>query len=196
MADFNPTNAACKTKLRAAAMALRDAISPAERMAAAEAIGTEGLQVELKPGLVISAYAPIRSELSPLPLLRGCAAAGAKLALPVVVGRGQPLVMKEWRLGAPVKRGVWGITEPADDAAEVFPDIVIVPLLAFDRRGHRIGYGAGYYDMTIARLRTMKQVTAIGIALAAQEIPEVPATPRDARLDRVLTEREAIDCRA
>jgi 5-formyltetrahydrofolate cyclo-ligase len=78
----------------------------------------------------------------------------------------------------------------------VIPDILIVPLLAFDRAGHRIGFGAGYYDMTITALRAQKPVTAIGIAFAAQEIPQVPATPRDARLDLVLTEKEAIDLRA
>ncbi len=81
------------------------------------------------------------------------------------------------------------------DAPEVCPDILLVPLAAFDRNGHRIGYGAGYYDMTINRLRAMKPVVAIGIAFAAQEIAAVPTTPRDARLDLVLTEREVIDCR-
>jgi 5-formyltetrahydrofolate cyclo-ligase len=77
----------------------------------------------------------------------------------------------------------------------MFPDILIVPLLAFDRTGHRIGYGAGYYDMTIARLRGIKPVLAVGIAYAAQEIAEIPTTERDARLDFVLTERETIDFR-
>ena len=81
------------------------------------------------------------------------------------------------------------------DAPEVAPDILIVPLLAFDRTGNRIGYGAGYYDMTIAKLRAMKPAVAIGIAFAAQEIAKVPVTPRDARLDLVLTEREIIDLR-
>ena len=118
------------------------------------------------------------------------------LALPVVAGRGQPLIMRAWSFGAPLVSGVWGIREPPADAPELFPDILIVPLLAFDRCGHRIGYGAGYYDMTISRLRAIKPVTAIGIAFAAQEIAAVPATPRDARLDLVLTERGAIDCRA
>jgi 5-formyltetrahydrofolate cyclo-ligase len=79
------------------------------------------------------------------------------------------------------------------DAPAVDPDILIVPLACFDRAGHRIGYGAGYYDMTITALRAKKQVTAVGIAFAAQEIPHVPATDRDARLDLVLTEREVID---
>jgi 5-formyltetrahydrofolate cyclo-ligase len=103
--------------------------------------------------------------------------------------------MRAWSFGAPLNAGVWGIREPPADAAEVFPDILIVPLLAFDRAGHRIGYGAGYYDMTITRLRALKPVTAIGIAFAAQEVAAVPATPRDAPLDLVLTERGAIDFR-
>jgi len=182
-----------KAELRRAAIARRDALPPAERMAAAQAIADRGLPVDLKPGVIVSGFSPLKSEISPLPLLRRLADAGAGLALPVVVGRGQPLVMRAWSFGAPLDAGVWGIRQPPADAAEVFPDILIVPLLAFDRRGHRIGYGAGYYDMTIARLRAMKPITAIGIAFATQEIAAVPATPRDARLDLVLTERGSID---
>jgi 5-formyltetrahydrofolate cyclo-ligase len=115
------------------------------------------------------------------------------LALPVVAGRGKPLVMRAWRWGEDLAQGVWGLREPKPDAPEVDPDILLVPLLAFDRTGHRIGYGAGYYDMTIAGLRARKAVTAIGLAFAAQEIAAVPATPRDERLDLVLTEREVIE---
>ena len=91
--------------------------------------------------------------------------------------------------------GVWGIRQPPPAAPEVFPDILIVPLLAFDRRGHRIGYGAGYYDMTLRQLRAQKSIVAIGLGFAVQEISAVPATPHDERLDLVLTERELIDCR-
>jgi len=184
-----------KTDLRRAAMALRGGLPPAERMAAAQAIAERGLPVDVMPGVIVSGFSPLESEISPLPLLRRLADAGASLALPAVAGRGQPLVMRAWSFGAPLISGVWGIREPPADAPELFPDILIVPLLAFDRRGHRIGYGAGYYDMTIWRLRAMKPVTAIGIAFAAQEIAAVPATPRDARLDLVLTECGAIDCR-
>jgi 5-formyltetrahydrofolate cyclo-ligase len=115
--------------------------------------------------------------------------------LPVIQGRGSPLIMRAWAFGETLGSGVWGIREPKAEAPEVFPDILIVPLLLFDRSGYRLGYGAGYYDMTIARLRAMKPVTAIGLAFAAQEIAEVPKTPRDARLDLVLTEREIIDLR-
>ncbi len=184
-----------KTALRRAALARRDALPPAERMAAALAIAERGLPVEVTPGTVVSGFSPLKSEISPLPLLRRLADAGASLALPVVIGRGQPLVMRAWSFGAPLVSGVWGIREPPTDAPELNPDILIVPLLAFDRRGHRIGYGAGYYDMTIARLRAMKPLTAIGVAFGSQEIAAVPATPRDARLDLVLTERETIDFR-
>jgi 5-formyltetrahydrofolate cyclo-ligase len=191
---------ALKADLRLAAMARREAIPAAERMSAAQRIAERGLprdlDAKLGPGIAISGYSPLKSEISPLPLMRRCADAGASLALPVVIGRGQPLIMRAWSFGAPLKSGVWGIREPPAEAAEVFPDILIVPLLAFDRAGHRIGYGAGYYDMTIARLRGLKPVVAIGIAFAAQEIAAVPATPRDARLDLVLTEGEAIDFRA
>jgi 5-formyltetrahydrofolate cyclo-ligase len=137
----------------------------------------------------------MKSEINPVPLMRRFADAGASLALPVVVGRGQPLTMRAWAFGEPLVAGVWGIRQPPPEAREVFPDILIVPLAAFDRFGQRIGYGAGYYDMTINRLRGMKEVVAIGIAFSAQEIARVPATPRDAPLDLVLTEHEVIDFR-
>jgi 5-formyltetrahydrofolate cyclo-ligase len=185
-----------KAELRRMAMARREALPTTDRVAAAQAIAARGMPVKVAPGMVVSGYSPLKSEISPIPLLRLCADAGAELALPVVMGRGEPLVMRAWAFGAPLASGVWGIREPTPAAPEVFPDILIVPLLVFDRRGHRIGYGAGYYDMTIARLRDMKPVTAIGIAFAAQEIDQVPTTPRDARLDLVLTEREIIDLRA
>jgi 5-formyltetrahydrofolate cyclo-ligase len=127
--------------------------------------------------------------------LKRLADAGAKLALPVVAGRGKPLIMRAFAIGDELNTGVWDIREPKADAPEVDPDILIVPLAAYDRTGHRIGYGAGYFDMTITRLRAMKPITAVGIAFAVQEIDAVPFTPRDARLDLVLTEREVIDLR-
>ena len=138
---------------------------------------------------------PMKTEINPLPLLRKLAGAGAQLALPAIAGRGKPLIMRAWKFGGPLKAGQWGIREPLAEAPEVTPDILIVPLACFDRAGHRIGYGAGYYDMTINALRAKKKAIAIGVAFAAQEIPKVPATERDARLDLVLTEREVIDFR-
>lgn len=184
-----------KAVLRREALARRDALPAAERAAAAEAIAARAFPVVVSSGAVVSGYSPMKSELNPVPLMRKLAEAGAQLALPAVAGRGRPLIMRAWSFGEQLAAGVWGIREPKPDAPEVFPDILLVPLAAFDRAGHRIGYGAGYYDRTIGRLRAMKSVVAVGIAFAAQEINRVPATAFDARLDLVLTEREVVDLR-
>jgi 5-formyltetrahydrofolate cyclo-ligase len=182
-----------KPELRRQALVRRDALPAAERAAAAELIAARGLPVPVA-GAIVSGFMPIKSEINPLPLMRKLAESGARLALPVVAGAGLPLVMRAFAFGAPLEAGVWGIRQPPPEAPQVAPDILLVPLLAFDRSGHRIGYGAGYYDLTIAALRASKSVIAAGIAFAAQEIAVVPANPRDARLDLVLTEREVIDC--
>jgi 5-formyltetrahydrofolate cyclo-ligase len=184
-----------KELLRNEALLRRDALPAAQRQAAAETIATRQFPVAVPRGAVVSGFMPMKSEINPLPLLKRLAAEGAGLALPVVAGRGRPLIMRAWEFGAPLDAGVWGIRQPKADAPEIDPDILIVPLAAFDRAGHRIGYGAGYYDMTITGLRKIKPVTVIGIGFALQEIPRVPATERDARLDLVLTEREIIDFR-
>jgi 5-formyltetrahydrofolate cyclo-ligase len=194
MSDLDPI-AQRKAELRKEGRARRDALPVDQQSAAAQAIAERGLPLPVLPGTVVSGYSPLKFEISPLPLMRHCARDGAKLALPVIQGRGSPLIMRAWAFGETLGSGVWGIREPKAEAPEVFPDILIVPLLLFDRAGYRLGYGAGYYDMTIARLRAMKPVTAIGLAYAAQEIADVPKTPRDARLDLVLTEREIIDLR-
>jgi len=103
--------------------------------------------------------------------------------------------MRAYAFGDTLEARTWGIREPKDEAPQIDPDIMIVPLAAFDRRGNRMGHGAGYYDMTINRLRSMKSVVAVGIAYAVQEVPQVPVTERDARLDLVLTERGVLDFR-
>jgi 5-formyltetrahydrofolate cyclo-ligase len=194
MSDLTETQSA-KAALRTAALALRDALPAATRQAAAEAIAGRAFPVTIKPGMIVSGFSPMKSEINPIPLMRKLADLGASLALPAIDGRGKPLIMRAWKFGDPFKSGQWGIREPMPDAPQVAPDILIVPLACFDRAGHRIGYGAGYYDMTINALRAKKPVIAIGIGFAAQEIPQVPATERDARLDLVLTERETIDFR-
>jgi 5-formyltetrahydrofolate cyclo-ligase len=184
-----------KSELRVAALAKRDALPAAERAAAATAMAERVFPILIPAGAIVSGYSPMKSEFNPVPLMRMLADIGAQLALPVVQGRGKPLIMRAWSFGAPLVSGVWDIREPAADAPEVLPDIMLVPLAAFDRTGQRIGYGAGYYDMTIARIRAMKPVTAIGLAFAAQEADKVPAEPHDAPLDLVLTEKDVIDFR-
>jgi 5-formyltetrahydrofolate cyclo-ligase len=190
-----PTIEDRKASLRRDGLACRDAMPAAERQAAAEAIAERAFPLNIAAGTIVSGFSPIRSEINPLPLLRKLADAGARLALPVIVGRGKPLIIRAYAFGDPLEARQWGIREPMPDAPELEPDILIVPLAAFDRRGNRIGHGAGYYDLTINRLRARKSVIAVGIAYAAQEVAEIPVTARDARLDLVLTERETIDCR-
>jgi 5-formyltetrahydrofolate cyclo-ligase len=189
---ITPDIASAKAELRRGALARRDALPAEARKAAAEAIAARAFPLPISPGTIVSGFMPLKSEINPLPLMKTLAEAGAALALPKIVGRGKPLVMRSWPWGAPLDVGQWGIREPKADAPEVDPDIVLVPLLAFDRTGQRIGYGAGYYDMTIARLRSRKAITAVGIAFAMQEVPAVPATGRDAPLDFILTENEVI----
>ena len=184
-----------KAELRREALARRDALPAEIRKAAAEAITARPFPLAVAPGMIVSGFMPLKSEINPLPLMRKFADAGARLALPVVAGSGKPLIMRSWQWGEPLSSGVWGIREPGREAPEVQPDILLVPLLAFDRGGHRIGYGAGYYDLTIAQLRAKKPIAAVGIAFAAQEIETVPRTAFDAKLDLVLTESETIDLR-
>jgi len=184
-----------KASVRREAAARRDALPAPKRLAAAEAIAARPFPLPIIPGLIVSGFMPLKTEINPLPLMRALAAQGARLALPVIDGRGKPLIMRGFAFGDALNSGQWGIKEPKPEAGEVVPDILLTPLLAFDRSGNRIGYGAGYYDMTIARFRSMKPALAVGIAYAAQEIAAVPVTGRDARLDLVLTEREVIDFR-
>jgi 5-formyltetrahydrofolate cyclo-ligase len=185
-----------KSDLRAAALAKRDALTGEQRAAAAEAIATRGLPFEITDGMVVSAYSPIRSEIDPMPLMQKIAAQGARLALPAVPARGQSLIFRAWSLNERLLLGPLGIPEPSPAAAEVLPDVMLVPLAAFDRVGHRIGYGAGHYDFTFAHLRKMKAVAGVGLAFATQEIKAIPALSHDVALDYVLTERKTFDFRS
>jgi 5-formyltetrahydrofolate cyclo-ligase len=185
-----------KADLRTAALAARDALSGEERAAAAEAIAQRGLPIEITPGTIVAGYSPIRSEIDPAPLMRALAAQGARLALPAITARGQSLRFRAWHPGDRLLPGPLGILEPSPAAAEVVPDIVLVPLAAFDRKGHRIGYGAGHYDRTLAHLHKSKGFAAIGLAFAAQKVKTVPALQHDVALDYVLTEKQIFDFRS
>ena len=194
MTDHNDPHA--KATLRAAALARRDGLSEAQRAAAAEAIAGRGLPVEIAPGAVVAGYSPIRSEIDPMPLMRKLAAAGARLALPAISARGQALKFRAFHPHDRLLPGPLGILEPSPAAAEIVPDIVLVPLAAFDPTGHRIGYGAGHYDRTLAQLHKSRGFAAIGLAFAAQEVAAVPALQHDVALDYVLTESKSFDFRS
>ena len=185
-----------KQELRAAALAKRDALSDKQRAKSAQALAKRGLPLEITRGIVVSGYSPIRNEIDPTPLMLTLAAQGARLALPVINARGKSLTFRAWSPSDRLMLGALGIPEPSPAAAEVDPDVMLVPLAAFDRAGHRIGYGAGHYDYTFAHLRKSKAVTGIGLAFAIQEIETVPALSHDVALDYVLTERDTFDFRS
>jgi len=190
------TASASKADLRAAALAKRDALSDEQRADAAQALAKRGVPFEIAPGMVISGYSPIRNEIDPAPLLRKLAEAGARLALPAVMARGKTLAFRAWSPDDRLMLGALGILEPSPAAAELIPDIMLVPLAAFDAQGHRIGYGAGHYDFTLEHLRKAKAITAIGVAFSVQQIKAVPAQPHDVALDYVLTEKKVFDFRS
>jgi 5-formyltetrahydrofolate cyclo-ligase len=185
-----------KAQLRATALAAREKLSEKQRSAAAEKLAKGGLPFEFAPGTVISGYSPIRNEIDPAPLMRKLAAQGARLALPTVTARGQSLIFRAWSVGDRLMLGPLGIPEPSPAAAELVPDIMLVPLAAFDAVGHRIGYGAGPYDFTFAHLRKAKAVMGVGLGFAAQQIDTVPALSHDVPLDYVLTEKRVFDFRS
>jgi 5-formyltetrahydrofolate cyclo-ligase len=184
-----------KSDLRAAALARRDVLAPEQRSAAADGVAARAFPVEAMSGQTVAGYSPIRSEFDPGPLMRALARRGADLALPVIVARDRPLLFRTWSPEATLVRGQLGILEPAADAPVVVPDILLVPLAAFDRAGHRIGYGAGHYDRTFAQLRRVKPILAVGLAFSVQQVALVPALPHDVRLDYIMTERDTIETR-
>ena len=185
-----------KATLRTAALARREALSGEDRAAAANAIASRGLPFEIARGAVVAGYSPIRGEIDPTPLMRRLAGEGARLALPAVMARGKSLAFRAWSPDDRLMLGPLGILEPSPAAAEIVPEIMLVPLAAFDRAGHRIGYGAGHYDYTLAHLRKVKAIIAVGVAFAVQEIAGIPAGPHDVALDYVLTETQAFDFRS
>ena len=187
------TDLSTKHAIRRAALARRDMIEPGEAHAAAKRVAALGLALVQKraaPGAVVSAYWPIRSEVSTRPLLEALAKAGYSTALPVLTATGRPLHFRRWSPGDELEIGGLGLSEPRADAPTVAPDVLFVPLAAFDALGHRIGYGGGNFDATLAALRSAGRVLAIGLAYAAQEVDRVPAEAHDQILDFVITEEK------
>lgn len=180
--------AAAKQALRTDMIQRRQQISGEERKRSSLAIAETGLGFAGVPErAVVSGFAAFEDELDPLPLMTALADQGHPLALPVTTGRGNPLVFRLWAPYVPLVDAAFGLREPPEDAPEVLPDILLVPLLAFDASGYRLGFGAGYYDRTLARLRADREVVAIGIAYDIQKVDNVPHDGYDERLDWVLT---------
>ncbi|RVT86586.1 5-formyltetrahydrofolate cyclo-ligase [Rhodobacteraceae bacterium CCMM004] len=177
--------AALKAAARQAAFARRKAAHAALGAGA----GAAALAAALAPwrGRPLAGYLPIRTEIDPRPAMAEAARHGP-VAVPVIEGPGKPLRFRRWTPEAALVEGPFGVAIPAE-GPWIVPEVLIVPLLAFDARGWRLGYGGGYYDRTLAGLRAAGPVHALGFAFAAQEVPHVPTDPTDAPLDGVVTER-------
>lgn len=137
--------------------------------------------------LIVAAYMPIRTEISPIDVMAELDAAGKIVCVPVIQGAGLPLKFSRWRPGADLVEGRFGAMIPQKD--DFFdPDLLITPLVAFDAQGYRLGYGGGFYDRSFEGLKAKKPITGVGFAYGAQELPLVPTEPTDQRLDAIVTE--------
>lgn len=193
---------AAKDAARAQARARRDSLGDDRMRAyAADALRDRFVEELVSPGLLpdgpVAGYWPLGSELDVRPVLLHLRTGGRSVALPVSGPRGQALTFRDWDPAQPLAAGRYGIHEPGPDRPEVVPAVLLVPMLAFDRNGHRLGYGAGYYDRTLDALRAARSasdgpVLAVGVAFAAQEMDAVPCGAHDERLDWILTERETL----
>jgi 5-formyltetrahydrofolate cyclo-ligase len=179
-----------KRIMRQIARAKRSAIAPAARRKAALDLAGRGLGFSGASTGVAAGYYPFRDEFDCLPLLQRLANEGWRLALPIA-RMDAPLTFHEWSFASPLVKGPFGVAEPSGGEA-LIPDIVIVPLLAFDRRCFRLGYGGGHYDRTLADLRALRPIIAIGLAFETQEVDEVPICAYDQRLDWIATPKEAL----
>lgn len=178
-----------KKALRKAALGRRDALDPQWRIEASLAMAeTARRAIAVEPGMVVSGFWPIRSEVDVRPIMFALMEAGARLALPAIIDK-STIVFRELVRGAPLIDVGFGTVAPGEEAAVLDPQVMLVPLAAFDGRGHRIGYGAGFYDRAIARLAERGVDTRlVGIAFDCQEVDEVPDEPHDVIIPEILTE--------
>ena len=181
-----------KRILRGTMLAWRGGLDEEERRAAAAGlVETWRLERPVETPTVVSGFWPMAEELDIRPLMIELHNQGCQLALPVVVAKRQPLVFRAWRPGDPLEAGVFGTLHPSPKREVVEPDALIVPLLACDEEGWRLGYGGGFYDRTLEALRAKKKITAVGVGFNDQLMPEVPHGPSDQRLDWLLTDKRA-----
>lgn len=185
-----------KTELRAAARDRRESFHAREGQAAARAVRDRFLaRVPLAHGAVVAGYWPFGAELDPMPLLEALHARGHPLALPVVVRRRAPLVFRAWKPGDEMSTHRFGMSEPLATSPQLDPDLLLVPLLAFDGEGNRIGYGGGFYDRTILQQRHFHPMRTVGLAFSVQRVERIPTSIHDQKLDWVVTEKEALSMR-
>lgn len=166
-------------------------------MAAPLAEQASSLLAQLLPALVpqgaiVGGYWSFRGEVDVVPALRALHQQGHSLCLPVIEAAEKPLYFRRWRPDEELEMGRYGIGIPKAGAPVFKPDVLVAPLVAFDRSGHRLGYGAGYYDRTLRQLRAEKPILAIGVGYACQQVEHIPASVLDEKLDMIVTEQEVI----
>lgn len=184
-----------KKAARVSAAAIRKGLHEALGGHAGIALASQEFPVKPETGRsVVSAFHSFRSEIDTKPLIGKLVADGWTTCLPIIVGPGLPLIFRRWFPGEPTISGDMNIMRPLDDAEQVEPDVLIVPLLAFDAKGYRMGYGGGFYDRTLALLRAKKKIVAIGVGYSAQQVDEVPHDDLDQAVDFVMTERGVLKC--
>jgi 5-formyltetrahydrofolate cyclo-ligase len=184
-----------KRAARTRALARRAAAFATHGAGAGARLAEHGVAfLDLAPGTIVSGFSAIRDEIDPAALLARLHAEGHRLCLPVMQGNGLPLLFRAWGPGDAMGKVQWGIAEPLPDKPVLEPDVVLVPLLAFDAAGHRLGYGGGFYDRTLARLRTVKPVVAVGVAYDELKVDAVPHRSYDQPLDWVLTPSGPLRC--
>ena len=182
--------AAQKATLRAQARERRSVAYRATGAQIAAQLSNYLPELYLPSQCVVAGYLQRGSELDPLPALTSLRNGGYRLALPVVTAKNAPLVFRAWAPGDPVIPDVQGLPAPLPSSPDVTPDVVFVPLVAFDGKGHRLGTGAGYYDRTLPGLRAQNEkLLAVGLAFAVQQERELPHEDTDVPLDAIITER-------
>ena len=188
---------AAKADARKTASKVRAAAFKEKADVAADALAETGLGfLGSAAPAVVSGFYPYKSELDLRPLLARLSGQGWTTCLPIVLGAGRPLVFRAWTPGEATEPGAWDIPVPLATARSVEPDVMLVPLLAFDRQGYRLGYGGGFYDRTIEKFRKSRALLTVGVAFAAQEVDAVVRGPHDQPLDWVLTEAGPISVAA
>ncbi len=189
---FDPGVPDAKAALRREVLARRRATHAARGGNAAHDLRERVLAKITPQGKIIAGYWPLGDEIDLRPTLIALGEAGGQVVLPAVAGQGLVLIFRGWRNGDPLDSGPFGTAHPPPRAPLLEPDTLLLPLVAFDAKGNRLGYGAGYYDRTVASLRRRRKTLVVGVAYDEQEVPEVPAAAHDQRLDGVITDRRTL----
>lgn len=183
------SNLEAKIALRRTMLERRAALDPETRLRASEQATLHALPLFQNSKDAVALYWPVRNEISPLILAEHLVERGHDLCLPVVINPNAALAFRAWSPGDPLHKGRYGIDEPSQKASFVTPSVLIVPLLAFDKNGTRLGTGGGYYDRTLCELRQAGGVKAYGLAYAFQQVDNLPTDPHDECLDVIITEK-------